>query len=177
MTADGDAIRRVVFATAAGDMTIAVDRARARASAAYFLSAVQAGSFDGTSFYRIATRTNQEPGQPADIEIVQGGQPQPEMPVAPSIPHESTRQTGLRHWRGTISLSRFAPGAVYGGFFLCASDQPALDFGGARQPDGQGFAAFGAIVEGLDVLDRLFARAEDRELLRSEIPIYRVGML
>jgi len=138
---------------------------------------VQAGRFDGTSFYRIVTLTNQEPGQPADIEIVQGGGRQPFEPTAPVIPHESTRDSGLRHQRGTISLSRFAPGAVYGGFFLCANDQPALDFGGARQPDGLGFAAFGRVRDGLDVLDRLFARAEERELLRHEIAIHRISLL
>ncbi|QTH21489.1 peptidylprolyl isomerase [Rhizorhabdus wittichii] len=177
MTVSDDGIRRVLLSTDDGDMTIAVDGVRAPASAGYFLGEVRAGRFDGTSFYRIATLANQEPGQPAAIEIVQGGGRQPLAPTSPIIPHESTRDTGLRHRRGAISLGRFAPGAVYGGFFLCASDQPALDFGGGRQPDGQGFAAFGMIAEGLDLLDRLFARAESQEILRHEIPIRRIILL
>ncbi|WP_157218066.1 peptidylprolyl isomerase [Flavisphingomonas formosensis] len=168
---------RVRLSTALGDMIIAVEQVRAPATGTYFLRDVASGRYDGTSFYRVVTLANQDPEQSVPIEIVQGGVRQPAEPTCPSLEHESTLRTGLRHRRGSISLSRFAPGAVYHGFFLCRRDEPELDHGGARQPDGLGFAAFGEIVEGFDVLDRIFARAEAREALRDEIAIYRAVLL
>jgi peptidyl-prolyl cis-trans isomerase A (cyclophilin A) len=81
-------------------------------------------------------------------------------PVAP----ETTAQTGRRHVDGTVSLARAEPGtgsAQY--FFICIGDQPALDFGGTRNPDGQGFAAFGRVVRGMDVVRRIHALPADGE--------------
>jgi peptidyl-prolyl cis-trans isomerase A (cyclophilin A) len=85
--------------------------------------------------------------------------------------------TGLRHMKGTVSLARFAPGAVYHSFFICLRDEPALDFGGARHPDGQGFAAFGWVARGFDIVQRIFAHAEAEEYLRNVIGIERIGLL
>lgn len=169
--------RRVLISTPLGDMRVHVDVARAPETAGYFLRDVVTGLFDGTSFYRIATDANQDDDQPVTIEVVQGGVRQPERAPAASLRHESTAETGLRHERGTISLARFAPGAVYHSFFICRRDEPSLDYGGARQPDGQGFPAFGKLVGGFDVLDRLFEAAEARELLSTEIPILRIRQL
>jgi len=169
--------RRVLISTPLGDMRVHVDATRAPETADYFLRDVAAGLFDGTSFYRIATDANQDDDQPVTIEVVQGGVRQPETAPAPSLRHESTAETGLRHERGTISLARFAPGAVYHSFFICRRDEPSLDYGGARQPDGQGFPAFGRLVDGFDVLDRLFEAAEAQELLSTEIPILRISLL
>lgn len=167
----------VRIATALGDMIVTIATKRAPITSGYFLQAVQSGLYDGSSFYRIATGANQEAGLGTPIEIVQGGLKQPTEAVSPCIAHETTAQTGLRHRRGTISLARFAPGAVYHGFFLCRRREPALDFGGARQPDGLGFAAFGNLKIGFDVLDRIFEQAEPTEMLRREIPILSVKCL
>ena len=169
--------RRVLISTPLGDMRVHVDVAHAPKTAGYFLRDVAAGLFDGTSFYRIATDVNQDDDQPVTIEVVQGGLRQPETAPAASLRHESTAETGLRHERGTISLARFAPGAVYHSFFICRRDEPSLDHGGARQPDGQGFPAFGRLEEGFDVIDRLFEAAEAQELLSTEIPILRIRLL
>jgi peptidyl-prolyl cis-trans isomerase A (cyclophilin A) len=177
VTIAGNGVRPVLIATGGGNMIVGIDSARAPATAAHFLQDVTAGRYDGTTIFRISTLANQDPADPAPVEILQGGARQPAEPVEPCIRHESTRDTGLRHRRGTISLSRFAPGAVYHSFFLCRGDQPDLDFGGARQPDGQGFAAFGAMLEGFDVLDRLFAHAEPEEVLTREIPIFTAKLL
>ncbi len=163
--------------TTLGKMTLHIDTLRAPLTARYFLDDVITRRFDGTSFYRIATAANRDADEAVAIEIIQGGEPQPAAAPAPGLPHESTAMTGLSHRRGTISLARFAPGAVYHSFFLCGRDEPELDFGGARQPDGQGFAAFGNIVEGFDVLIRLFAAAEPCERLKHEIMIERITLL
>ena len=109
--------------------------------------------------------------------MIQGGLRHQREDLAPVIPHETTAMTGLRHLKGTVSLARFAPGAVYHSFFICLRDEPVLDFGGARHPDGQGFAAFGRVVEGFDVVQRIYARAEEAEYLKNAIAIRRAAIL
>ena len=83
------------------------------------------------------------------IAVIQGGLRHEREDLPPVIAHETTAMTGLRHLKGTVSLARFAPGAVYHSFFICLRDEPVLDFSGARHPDGQGFAAFGRVVAGV----------------------------
>jgi peptidyl-prolyl cis-trans isomerase A (cyclophilin A) len=136
---------------------IAVCVAEAPASSAYFLAAVDAGIFDGSSIFRIVNVENQPAHHPAKIEVIQMGLREHDPSIVPSIPHESTNMTGLRHRRGMVSLARFAPGAVYHSFFVCMRDEPCLDEGGARNPDGLGFAAFGYVTEGFEELQRIFA--------------------
>jgi peptidyl-prolyl cis-trans isomerase A (cyclophilin A) len=161
--------------TALGNIGIELFDAAAPASAGYFLADVRAGLFDGSSFFRIVTLTNQRlVERRRKIAVIQGGLKHAREDLPPVIPHETTVMTGLRHLRGTVSLARFAPGAVYHSFFICLRDEPALDFGGARHPDGQGFAAFGRVTQGFDVVERIYARAEAQEHLSKEIGIARV---
>ena len=68
---------------------------------------------------------------------------------------ETTKQTGLHHTNGTISMARGAPASATSSFFICINDQPSLDFGGKRNPDGQGFAAFGKVTKGMDVVKKI----------------------
>ena len=68
------------------------------------------------------------------------------------VAHETTAQTGILHTDGVISMARDAPGTATTEIFICVGDQPSLDFGGMRNPDGQGFAAFGRVVSGMDVV-------------------------
>jgi len=136
--------------------TIAVCVAEAPASSAYFLADVDAGTLDGSSIFRIVNIDNQPANHPAKIEVIQMGLRETDPTVAPTIEHESTNKTGLRHKRGTVSLARFAPGAVYHSLFVCMRDEPCLDEGGARNPDGLGFAAFGYVAQGFEQLQRIF---------------------
>ncbi|WP_119301257.1 peptidylprolyl isomerase [Dongia deserti] len=168
---------RVRIETALGEIDIEVFEAQAPASAVYFLSAVRVGRYDDSSFFRIVTVANQNAEEARKIEVVQGGLKHKREDLPPMIPHEATVMTGLRHLKGTVSLARFAPGAVYHSFFICLRDEPALDFGGARHPDGQGFAAFGDVAQGFDVVERIFARAEETEYLKNEIAIRRAAVL
>ena len=98
-------------------------------------------------------------------------------PRLPAIVHETTRQTGLRHKDGTVSMARGAPGTATAEFFICIGDQPALDFGGGRNPDGQGFAAFGQVVQGMDVVRALHAKAGAEQWLKAPIAIGPVRRL
>lgn len=165
----------VQLTTEPGVIALAVHEEQAPASAGYFLADVRNGFYDGASFFRIVTLANQRTvARERRIAVIQGGLRHEREDLPPVIPHETTAMTGLRHLKGTVSLARFAPGAVYHSFFICLRDEPALDFGGARHPDGQGFAAFGSVTAGFDVVQRIYARAEARDYLETEIKIVRV---
>jgi peptidyl-prolyl cis-trans isomerase A (cyclophilin A) len=167
---------RVRIETELGDIELELFEQQAPASAGYFLADVRAGMYDGSSFFRIVTLSNQGAEKHRRIAVIQGGLRQEREDLPPVIPHETTAMTGLRHHKGTVSLARFAPGAVYHSFFICLRDEPVLDFGGARHPDGQGFAAFGRVVQGFEVVQSIFARAEKSEYLRNEIAIRRAAV-
>lgn len=162
---------RVRIETALGTMTMEVFEESAPASAAYFLADVRSGLFDGTSFFRIVTLANQSAEPHRRIEVIQGGLKHESTDLLPIILHETTAATGLKHLKGTVSLARFAPGAVYHSFFICLRDEPALDFGGARNPDGQGFAAFGRVAEGFEVVERIYACGETEEYVKDAVRI------
>ncbi|HEV8391511.1 MAG TPA: peptidylprolyl isomerase [Dongiaceae bacterium] len=167
---------RVRIETALGDIEVEVFEAQAPASAGYFLADVRAGRCDGSSFFRIVTLSNQSVEKHRRIAVIQGGLRHEREDLAPVIAHETTAMTGLKHLKETVSLARFAPGAVYHSFFICLRDEPVLDFGGARHPDGQGFAAFGRVAEGFGVVQSIYARAEQAEYLKNEIAIRRAAV-
>jgi peptidyl-prolyl cis-trans isomerase A (cyclophilin A) len=164
---------RVVLETDLGEIEIAVDAARAPATAANFLRYVDAGRYDGGRFHRTVLPDNQ-PGQAVKIEVVQAGvAPAFEGKDFPPVPLERTSATGLRHLDGTVSMARTAPDTATGDFFVCIGDQPALDFGGHRNPDGQGFAAFGRVVRGMDVVRRIQRSPARGQTLDPPIAIRR----
>lgn len=149
----------VTLVTSLGSIDIEVDLARAPVSAGDFLKYVDQGRYAGAAFYR-TVRTDNDHGQPI-IEVIQGGLTDLSLEL-PAVVHETTRQTGIRHTDGVISLARGAPGSGGGAaFFICIGDQPALDFGGMRNPDGQGFAAFGRVTSGMDVVHAIHQRPAD----------------
>jgi peptidyl-prolyl cis-trans isomerase A (cyclophilin A) len=144
---------RVRIDTDLGRIVIEVSVSRAPVTAANFLRYVDAGLYDGTTFFRTVTLDNQ-PEDAIRIEVIQGGTVG-DGRAFPAIPHETTDRTGLRHVDGAVSMARSAPGSARSSFFICINDQPELDFGGRRNPDGQGFAAFGRVAEGMDVVRRI----------------------
>lgn len=152
-----DSMPRVEVVTPGFTFIIQVHAAAAPASSGYFLADVDAGRLNGTSIFRIVNLHNQPATVAAKIEVLQMGVRETNPDIQPVIAHETTGMTGLRHRRGTVSLARFAPGAVYHSLFVCMRDEPALDEGGARNPDGLGFAAFGNVVGGFEHLQRFFA--------------------
>ncbi len=170
MTENAPTLVEVV--TADFSFVINVCTAQAPDSCAYFLADVDAGALDGSSMFRIVNLHNQATDLPAKIEVIQMGWRETDTGIPASIRHETTGMTGLRHTRGTVSLARFAPGAVYHSLFVCMRDEPALDEGGARNPDGLGFAAFGFVVQGFDRLARFF----DEHALAPEFPVRRMPL-
>jgi len=163
---------RVLIRTEKGDIVVDVDLARAPVTAANFLRYVDRALYDGSTFHRTVTLANQ-PGNAVRIEVIQGGQLPPTKEFPP-IPHETTAVTGLRHVDGAISMARDRPGTATSSFFFCINDQPELDFGGRRNPDGQGFAAFGRVVEGMEVVRAIQALPAKGQQLAPPIKIISV---
>ena len=139
--------------TALGNITIELYPAKAPLTVANFLKYVDAHLYDSSSFFRAVTLQNQ-PNNIIKIEVIQGGNVDSLKEFA-SIRMETTQQTGLLHKDGTISMARGAPASATSSFFICINDQPSLDFGGKRNPDGQGFAAFGKVTKGMDVVKKI----------------------
>jgi peptidyl-prolyl cis-trans isomerase A (cyclophilin A) len=145
----------VVVQTELGDIEIEVESARAPVTSANFLKYVDARHFDGGTFHRTVKMDNQ-PDNQIKIEVIQAGvNPDKAKDGFPPIPLERTNTTGLLHKDGTVSMARGGADTATSGFFICINDQPSLDFGGMRNPDGQGFAAFGHVVRGMDVVRRI----------------------
>ena len=161
---------RVLVQTELGDIVLEVDSTHAPKTAANFLRYLDAGHYDGGIFHRTVKMDNQ-PDSPVKIEVIQAGvNPERATDGFPPIPLERTSVTGLRHVDGAISMARGQPDSATSGWFICIHDQPSLDFGGTRNPDGQGFAAFGRVVQGMDVV-RKIQRAPNTDAQRLTPPI------
>ena len=119
-----------------------------------FLKYVDKGLFTNARFHRTVTlNPDNQPHNKVKIEVIQAGlDPAKESMALPAIPLERTNKTGLKHKDGTISMARLEPDTASSEFFICVGDQPELDYGGRRNPDGQGFAAFGRVVSGMNVV-------------------------
>jgi peptidyl-prolyl cis-trans isomerase A (cyclophilin A) len=140
---------QVRMVTEKGTIVIALYPDRAPVTVANFLAYADKGLMAGGTFYRTVSPKNDN--NPATISVIQGGLGDGGRPLPPIV-HETTKRTGLSHKDGVISMARDAPGSATSEFFICLGDNPALDFGGSRNKDGQGFAAFGKVVEGMDVV-------------------------
>jgi peptidyl-prolyl cis-trans isomerase A (cyclophilin A) len=148
---------RVRVQTELGDIVLEVDPVKAPTTTANFLKYVDAGHYDGGVFHRTVKIDNQ-PESTVKIEVIQAGvNPDLAKSGFPAIALERTSATGLLHKDGVVSMARGGPDSATSGWFICINDQPSLDFGGARNPDGQGFAAFGRVVSGMDVVRKIQA--------------------
>jgi len=142
---------KVLISTDLGDIIIELYNQKAPVTANHFLQYVKEGRFDSAFFYRAVRADNQI--NPVKIEVLQGGlEVSTKKDTLNPILHENTLQTGIIHENGVISMARTAPGTANSEFFICIGDQPSLDFGGNRNPDGQGFAAFGKVIRGMKVV-------------------------
>ncbi len=143
---------RVLMSTEAGDILIELYPRQAPITTANFLRYVNEKRYDGAAIYRTVHLKNQ-PFDSIKIEVIQGGLWNGDEDAAyPAIEHETTQRTGILHQDGVLSMARLEPGTASSEFFICIGDQPELDFGGRRNPDGQGFAAFGRVITGMDVV-------------------------
>lgn len=155
---------RVLIQTSLGSMEVEVDTVRAPITTRNFLRYVDQGSYRGGRFHR-TVRLDNQPENRVRIEVIQGGPDSLRAKDSPPIQLERTTETGLSHRDGSISMARDGPDTATSDFFICIGNQPELDFGGKRNPDGQGFAAFGKVVRGMDVVRQIHtARAQGQQL-------------
>jgi peptidyl-prolyl cis-trans isomerase A (cyclophilin A) len=152
----------VEISTRFGDIEIELYPRQAPITVAAFLSYIDSGYYKTASFYRVLVDEDQ-PSYAPKSEIIQGGIWKANNQLLqriPGIKHETTAQTKLSHTNGTVSLARQEPGTANTEFFICVGDQPGFDFGGENNPDGQGYAAFGRVVKGMNVVNRMYVAPE-----------------
>jgi peptidyl-prolyl cis-trans isomerase A (cyclophilin A) len=140
---------RVVLHTELGDVTLEVDQVHAPITAANFLRYVDARRWDGVEFYR---------AMPGGVNrgLIQAGI-RDQRRLFPPIAHEPTSLTGLHHVEGALSMPRLALGTAQGDFTIMVGDMRYLDAGPGSGGDGQGYAVFGRVVEGMDTVRRILA--------------------
>jgi len=164
---------RVRFETALGNFEVELDAKAAPITVSNFLRYAHNRLYNDGDFFRTVTLANQ-PTNTVKIQVIQAEASQERTnEFYPPILLERTRDTGLRHLDGTISMARDGPGTARDSFFICIGDQPELDFGGKRNPDGQGFAAFGRVVEGMDLVRKIHEAPADGQRLTPPIRIQR----
>lgn len=165
---------RVLIQTEKGDIEVELDAAKAPNTVANFLKYVDGKFYEGGQFHRTVTPKNQ-PDNKVKIEVVQAGiNPDKMKEEFPPIKLERTKDTKLLHKDGTISMARDGPDSATSDFFICIGDQPELDFDGKRNPDGQGFAAFGRVVKGMDVVKKIQQAPEAAQTLKPPIKIIKI---
>jgi peptidyl-prolyl cis-trans isomerase A (cyclophilin A) len=164
----------VIIQTELGNIEAEIDTLRAPITAKNFLKYVDAGHYDDGRFHRTVRMDNQ-PANNVKIEVVQAGvDPNKEKSGYAPIKLERTNQTGLHHDDGTISMARDGPDTATSDFFICIGPQPSLDYEGKRNPDGQGFAAFGRVVKGMDIVRRVQAANAQEQKLTPPIKILKI---
>jgi len=163
----------IVIETSLGSIEAELDSAHAPVTVANFLRYVDAKRFDGGNFFRSVTLSNQ-PNDSVKIEVIQG-RAAAGTAAFPSIALEPTSVTGLRHHDGTLSMARAGPNTATNQFFITIGEQPQLDFGGHRNPDGQGFAAFGRVTSGLEVVRRIQTQPVNAQTIVAPVTILRVA--
>lgn len=162
---------RVTIQTELGNIVVELYPAQAPITVNNFLRYVTENRWDGASFYRVVRADNQ-PNDKIIIDVIQGDFFAADHPQRlPPIPIETTQQTGLHHEDGTLSMGRITSDSVDSEFFICMGDQPELDFGGQRNPDGIGFSAFGKVIEGMDVVRKIHQSPANKQTLEPRISI------
>lgn len=190
----------VIITTPLGVIEVELAQQQASLTTANFLHYVEHGFYNGGRFHRAVTPDNQSnanlknekagagidqdadrsqlPNDAVIIEVIQGGiDPDRQDEQNAPIPLERTRDTGLRHEDGTISMARLTEDSAVSDFFICIGDQPELDFGGQRNVDGQGFAAFGKVTTGMDVIRVIQQSPVDGQSLDPPIQIITIARL
>ncbi len=167
---------KVLIQTELGEIEVEVNAKSAPVTAANFLRYVDAGHYDGGRFSRtVRLKPDNQPNSTIKIEVIQAGvDPEKSKLDFPPIKLERTSVTDLLHKDGVISMARSGPDSATSDFFICIGDQPALDFGGQRNPDGQGFAAFGKVVKGMDIVKRIHQSAAVAQGLKPPIKILKM---
>lgn len=166
---------RVAIETSAGRIVLEVDPGKAPITAGNFLKYVDQKRLDGVTFYRVVKVIDRF----GFVQFGVNGEPKK---VLPPIKHEPTTVTGIKHLEGTISTARLAPGSARGEFTISIGDQPSFDADPSKPGDNLGYAAFGRVVEGMDVVLKIFdapvsPTATIRGAFKGEVPVAQVKVI
>ena len=170
---------RIKIESALGNIELELYPDKAPKTVSSFLSLIDAGFFKNSSFYRVL-KSEDQPSSAFKTDLIQGGVWQSNNGSSQGlqgIPHESTNITGLLHKNGVISMARNSPGSATSEFFICIGDQPAFDFGGNANTDKEGFAAFGQVINGMDVVRMIHEQPDYNGSLRPAITIDNIVRL
>jgi peptidyl-prolyl cis-trans isomerase A (cyclophilin A) len=155
--------QKVKFATSMGDFVVELDAAKAPKTAENFVAYVKAGHYDGTIFHRVI-----------EDFMIQGGGMKPDMKEKPTrAPIGLESKNGLTNVRGTLAMARtMDPNSATAQFFINVKDNPFLDQANAR--DGNGYAVFGRVVSGMDVVDKIRAVPVGDKAGHQNVPVTAV---
>ncbi len=168
----------IIIETQFGDIEVELFSEQAPKTVGTFLSYIESGFYTGTSFYRVLKSETYETDN--NTGIIQGGLWQTnrnKKNAIPGIVHETTKQTGLTHQSGTISLARTKPGTANTEFFICIGDQSHLDFGRRGTEDGQGFSAFGKVFTGMNIVRKIQNQKNNEDTFYTPIKIYKIQII
>lgn len=168
---------KVKIETKLGEIEIELYADKAPDTVKNFLHYVDSGHYRGGRFHRTVTMDNQ-PDKKVKIEVIQGGvNPEWAEKDFPPVNLERTNKTGVLHKDGTLSMARDGADSATSDFFICIGDQPELDYGGKRNPDGQGFAAFGQVTKGMDIVKKIQKSHANEQTLEPPIQILQISRL
>lgn len=161
--------------TSMGNIQLELYPDKAPLTVANFLKYVDEKLYDGTNFFRVCNPEN-EKERVIKIEVIQGGDVPGAKQFEP-IDIETTQKSGINHQDGTLSMARDTPNSATCSFFICIGDQPELDFAGKRNPDGQGFAAFGKVIKGMKVVRKIQAQKSKGQYLLNPVTINSINRI
>ncbi len=170
---------RVLIETKFGDIEAELYPEKAPATVAAFLRVVDSGYYRNTSFYRVLRNDNQVTGAPHS-HLVQGGLWETKQALEqslPLIPHEPTNQTGLHHVEGALSMARNTPGTASSEFFILLKEEPGFDYGGENNPDGAGYAVFGKVVSGMEIVREIYKQPAHEQQFTPAVTILDIKRL
>lgn len=169
---------KIRMITEEGEIIAEIYTQQAPRTSAHFLRYVTEGYYNGGSFFRTARSAENQPKDAVKIDVIQAGPHiwKARSPFDP-IMIETTNETGLKHVHGALSLARMTPDSGNNNFFICIGEQPELDAGGKRHPDGLGFAVFGKVTQGMDVVRRIHAAKAEGQGISSPVKIHSITLL
>ena len=169
--------QKVKISTQLGDIIVKLESEKAPLTVINFIKYVEGDHYKGGSFFR-TVRSDNQPDSPVKISVIQAGvHPWKQNFIFDPIPLERTNKTEIKHKNGTISMARDKPDSAQESFFICIGDQQELDFRGKRNPDGQGFAAFGQVISGMDVVKKINESKADGQAIMPPILILDMVIL
>ena len=169
----------ILIQTDYGSIEAALYADKAPITVANFLRYIKEDRLTDARFYRVVRiDPDNQPDNDIKIQVLQGGLYDDNHPdLLPPIKHETTKQTGIKHLDGTLSMARWGPGTATIEFSICIGDQPELDYKGRRNPDGWGFAAFGRVTKGMETVHKIHRLPAKGQYLDPHIPMRKVSLI